>query len=182
MEQLIMHWKNDGVPARPMALPEGVAVRRFPQLAGPTYAWLDIVRFMEQGAPADIAEDAGFYREVMECRPHYNPFLCFFLLVKGVPAATVTVICDPDKREGYVHMVACKPEYRGRGLGHLLASLAVETLKKEGTQTAYLTTDDWRLAAIKTYLAAGFTPDLDSQPDFRERWKAILSVLDGVTQ
>ena len=72
-------------------------------------------------------------------------------------------------------MVACKPHFRGKGLGTLLSRLAAYVLLREGMQTAYLTTDDWRVPAIKTYLRAGFVPDTESQPDFFERWKKILS-------
>ena len=75
-------------------------------------------------------------------------------------------------------MVACKPEFRGRRLGHLLNDIALYTLKKEGMETAHLTTDDWRIPAIKTYLKAGFTPDLESEPDFRERWDKIHSAIN----
>jgi mycothiol synthase len=74
-------------------------------------------------------------------------------------------------------MVACKPDFRGRGLGHLLNDLALYTLKTRRMQTAWLTTDDWRLPAIRTYLKAGFRPDLDTEPDFSPRWKAIFEII-----
>lgn len=71
-------------------------------------------------------------------------------------------------------MVACREEYRGRGIGTYMNALSVWLLKTHGMKTAYLTTDDWRIPAIKSYLRAGFTPDL-STDDFRARWEKILS-------
>ena len=74
-------------------------------------------------------------------------------------------------------MVACKPDFRGMGIGHILNNIAVNVLKTKGMKTAYLTTDDWRLPAIKTYLKAGFTPDLTTEPDFKERWNKIFALI-----
>ena len=80
---------------------------------------------------------------------------------------------------GEVHMVAVLPDHRGRGLGHLLNALVLHRLKSLGYQKAHLKTDDWRLPAIKTYLAAGFQP-LNTHESHPERWEAIFMKLgDG---
>mgnify|MGYP003312674325 CR=1 FL=1 len=105
--------------------------------------------------------------------------LCFILKVDGVCAASITVICDYEKKDGYIHMVACKPEFRGRGLGNLLNDVALWVLKTEGMQTAYLTTDDWRIPAIKTYLKASFEPDTETCPDYKERWEKIFEKINS---
>ena len=112
----------------------------------------------------------------MTCREGYEEDKCFFILENENAVATVTVICDYEKKEGYVHMVACHEAARGKGYGTLLNLIAEYTLKKEGMQTAYLTTDDWRIPAIKSYLRIGFEPDL-STDDFRERWNKIFARL-----
>ena len=43
----------------------------------------------------------------------------------------------------------------------------------------HLTTDDFRLSAIKTYLDAGFCPVLYADPDSdqRARWDAVIAAL-----
>lgn len=74
-------------------------------------------------------------------------------------------------------MVAAKPEARGRGIGNLMSLYAVRVLREQGMQTAYLTTDDFRIPAIKTYLKSGFTPDT-STSDFEERWRKILASIE----
>ena len=174
MEQLIMRWKNDGSEAIAPVFPEGVSLVTYTNLPNAMAEWLDIVRFMgQEEAPA---RDEAYYREAMDYK-WYSEDKCFFLTVGGKPAATITVICDKDKRDGYIHMVACKPHFRGKGLGHLLNSVALYTLKTEGMETASLTTDDWRIPAIKTYLKAGFYADLETHPDFPERWEKIMAII-----
>lgn len=77
-----------------------------------------------------------------------------------------------------IHMVACKEEFRGRGFGTLLNTLALKVLKDEGMETAYLTTDDWRVPAIKSYLRAGFRPVIpDDETD--ARWKAVFEKINA---
>lgn len=170
MAQLIMRWKHDGTPAKPVRLPEGVEVKTLPELENGRAAWLDIVQHMWQN-PVTLQED--YFDKVMLSRPCFREELCHILTVDGIPAATITVICDPETRAGLIHMVSCKPEFRGRGLGHLLNDIASAALKREAMETAHLTTDDWRIPAIKTYLKAGFYPDLEKEADFKERWEKI---------
>jgi hypothetical protein len=43
-------------------------------------------------------------------------------------------------------------------------------------QTAFLTTDDWRIPAIKSYIRAGFIPDLSTE-DFKARWEKIYAII-----
>jgi mycothiol synthase len=73
-------------------------------------------------------------------------------------------------------MVACREDSRGKGYGTLLNKVAEYSLKKEGMQTAFLTTDDWRIPAIKSYICAGFIPDLSTE-DFKARWEKIYAII-----
>ena len=71
-----------------------------------------------------------------------------------------------------------KEKFRGRGFGTLLNNLALKVLKDEGMETAYLTTDDWRVPAIKSYLRAGFRPVIpDDETD--ARWKAVFEKINA---
>ena len=175
MAQLIMNWENDNVEAKEPALPAGIEVKIFPKLENALAAWQDIVRYLDENGQLDTSGE--YYKIAMLDYPNYEDELCYFLLVQGEPAATLTVICDYEKKQGYIHMVACKPEFRGRGLGRLLNEIAVYTLKEKKMNTAYLTTDDWRIPAIKSYLRAGFFPDLETEADFKERWEKIYTSL-----
>ena len=176
MEQLIMHWYNDGKPCEAMQFPERVTVKTLPQLENGVQVWLDIIRFMFLEPKSNLTEE--FFHKTMTDYANFDENHCYILLLEDVPVATITVIFDRQEKQGYIHMVACKPECRGKGFGHLLNKIAVGVLKAEGMRSAYLTTDDWRLAAIKTYLKAGFVPDLKTQPDFMDRWQNIYKQLN----
>jgi mycothiol synthase len=64
------------------------------------------------------------------------------------------------------------PAYRGRKLGKLATLLAMDAACKAGAKSMFLSTDDNRLPAIRTYLGLGFHPCLGSW-DFTHlsRWK-----------
>lgn len=164
-----MRWTDDHSPAPELRIPDGCEIRRFTELDGALDAWLDIVQY----GLSDGRKDAGYYKSVMLDWPGYSEDRNFFVVADGEPAATLTVICHPENKEGYIHMVACKEKFRGRGFGTLLNTLALKVLKEEGMETAYLTTDDWRIPAIKSYLRAGFVPVIpDAETD--ARWKAVF--------
>lgn len=172
MAQLIMRWKNDGKGVNAVSVPQNCRIVRFSQLEGAMDAWLDIVQYGLTSGKLD----ADYYRRTMTAHENYSEDKCFFILENESPVATLTVICNYKTKEGYIHMVACHESARGKGYGTLLNCNAVSTLKKEGMETAYLTTDDWRIPAIKSYLRAGFAPDLSTE-DFRERWAKIYTQL-----
>lgn len=168
MEQLIMRWKNDGKKVPELQIPKNCRIVNFTELDGAMDKWLDIVQYgLSEGK-----KDADFYHTAMTSRLCYEENKCFFLLENEIAVATITVICDYEKKEGYIHMVACREESRGKGYGTLLSRWALITLKEEGMETAYLTTDDWRIPAIKSYLSIGFKPDISTE-DFKERWRKI---------
>ncbi len=171
--QLIMRWKNDGKPVSEITVPDNCRLVNFLQLDNALDKWLDIVQY----GLSSKKMNADYYNSVMTSRLNYKEDKCFFVLENGNAVATLTVICDYEKREGYIHMVACHEAARGKGYGTLLNKLAVYTLKKERMETAYLTTDDWRIPAIKSYLRAGFEPDV-STDEFKERWKEIYKQLN----
>ena len=167
-----MYWKNDGKAAADVAVPSDCRIVSFTELDDAMDKWLDIVQY----GLSNGKQDAEFYRKVMTANATYSEDRCFFVLENGRAVATLAVLCDYEKKEGYIHMVACREDSRGKGYGTLLNRVAEYSLKKEGMQTAFLTTDDWRIPAIKSYLRAGFTPDL-STDDFKERWEKIYAII-----
>ncbi len=169
MQQLIMRWKNDGKLVPDLQIPENCRITNFTELDNAVDKWLDIIQY----GLSNGRKDEAAYISMMLSQANYEENKCFFILEKEKAVATLTVICDYDKKEGHIHMVACKEAARGKGYGTLLNNMALHTLKTEGMQTAYLTTDDWRIPAIKSYLRAGFEPDTSTE-DFKERWNKIF--------
>jgi mycothiol synthase len=169
MQQLIMRWKNDGKLVPDLQIPENCRITNFTELDNAVDKWLDIIQY----GLSNGRKDEAAYISMMLSQANYEENKCFFILEKEKAVATLTVICDYDKKEGHIHMVACQEAARGKGYGTLLNNMALHTLKTEGMQTAYLITDDWRIPAIKSYLRAGFEPDTSTE-DFKERWNKIF--------
>lgn len=175
MPQLVMHWNNDGNPAKQPAFSEDLAMCTLPELENGVEKWLDIVQYgLSEGR-----QDYNYYKAAMLDVPWYEEEKCYFITYRGDAVATITVICDQEHKKGTVHMVACNPDCRGIGIGNLMVEIAVHTLKNAGMQTASLLTDDFRIPAIKTYLKGGFQPELSTE-DFVQRWNVIYRQL-GIT-
>lgn len=171
MEQLRMIWKKGHTPEKPDW--RGLVLRTFDGSDRDIEAWLDIVQY----GLTEKREDKAFFLSCMyeHGELEYDKF--FIVECDGVPAATLAVINDYETKRGYIHMVACKPEYRGRGIGTKLAYEAVRTLVFSGMETAYLTTDDFRVPAIKSYLKAGFEPDIKNE-EHEKRWAAVFDEIN----
>ena len=73
---------------------------------------------------------------------------------------------------GELGWLACDPAHRGKGLGLAVSAAVTARLINEGYRDIHLYTEDWRLAAIKTYLKLGYIPFL-YLPEMRERWRAV---------
>jgi len=159
---------RDNVERILAAVPEEITLRTFDGSDRDIDTWLEIV----QHGLTEKKETPEFFRSCINEHGPMEPDKLFFADLFGQPAGTFAVICNYETREGYVHMVACRTEARGHGIGNIMSAKAVDTLLRAGMETAYLTTDDFRLPAIRTYLKAGFFPDLSTE-DFRARWQAI---------
>jgi len=77
---------------------------------------------------------------------------------------------------GQLGWVATEPGHRGRGLGTLVTAAATRHLVEAGYRRIYLLTDDFRLSAIRIYLALGYSP-LYHTPDMQARWQAVFQQL-----
>lgn len=88
-----------------------------------------------------------------------------------------------DEGVGLVHMLAVDPAHRGLGLGRFLLAATLRRLRDVGCRAAALSTDDFRLPAIRLYLAFGFRPNATHE-SHAGRWQEVLKRLglsaDGV--
>lgn len=104
---------------------------------------------------------------------------CFFVLnPDGNYIATSTAVANKNAL-GLVHMVASDPTVRGKGIGHAMLAKTLGLLEARGMKYIELRTDDFRLAAVKTYLDAGFLPVLlnDPESDHAIRWDKVRAAL-----
>jgi mycothiol synthase len=76
-------------------------------------------------------------------------------------------------------MVCALDAHRGRGLGRLVTLAVLHHLRQGGFERADLSTDDWRIPAIKSYLALGFVPvflpTVDGFDPHEPRWSAVFA-------
>lgn len=117
----------------------------------------------------DMQEDVAF-------RPERVQFICH----QGSPVATASAWHQAANSEavGTLHMVGIVKAHAGHGLGAQVCLAALGQMKAERRQFAILTTDDFRIPAIKTYLRLGFMPMLTHE-SHQQRWADILPRVGG---
>lgn len=180
MRQLKM--LRPSAPVKPRALPEGYTFALYGGTEAEVTRWLDMC-YRGQLLPENPPE-GRVYRDWFEVMVvnweglHPAEDLLFVLDPAGAPAATLCAV-KQDDGQGYIHMVTTRPDCRGMGIGHATLALGLTMLEERHCPHAYLTTDDFRLAATKTYLDAGFRPVLwpDPESDQRARWDAVIAAL-----
>lgn len=171
MEQLSMIFRGKSFDL--CELPEGYSFDYFSGALGQIDEWLAICRegLIEPGAGPEL-----FKAAILDVRG-IDPVkdLVFVRAPSGEAAATITFYTEPGGK-GMLHMVCCRKKYRGLGIGNAIVSYALAQLTGRGTMQIGLTTDDFRLPAIRAYLRMGFEPVVNSE-EMQERWKNVLEKL-----
>lgn len=173
MKQLKM--LRPDAPVIPRPLPVGYTFRSYRGSADEVSDWLALCA---EGLIPD--RESHWFEEAILHYPDLDPARDLFFVTDphGARVATSAALRHADGA-GYIHMVAALPACRGWGIGHAMLAHALEDLRGRGCSVVTLTTDDHRLAAIKTYLDAGFRPVLraDSESDTEARWDAVIAAL-----
>ena len=87
-------------------------------------------------------------------------------------ATACTVLPTPAEPRAELGWVAVAPAHQGHGLGLPVCRAVLWYARSRAWPVAILNTDDWRLAAIKTYLRLGFEPEL-THDSHDARWREI---------
>lgn len=108
----------------------------------------------------------------------FRPERIFFVEADDGVVATASAWYRPawGRMTGYVHMVGVRPGHSGKRLGYWVSLATLHRFVEEGRTSARLDTDDFRLAAIKTYLRLGFRPCLRHENQ-RRRWREVFAEL-----
>jgi mycothiol synthase len=77
---------------------------------------------------------------------------------------------------GELGWLAADPAHTGKHLGTALSAAVTARFVAHGYRHIHLYTEDWRLAALKTYLALGYVPYLYA-PEMPARWRAVCAQL-----
>lgn len=162
--QLMMYWLPD-TPVREYDLPDGYSFSHYKGEEDKD-AW---VRCVTPGLRADFDE-----RLIGEGVDIFQDLL--FLDYQGEHVGTITAHMQPEKGMCRIHMVGLRSDFRGKGLSKYLMMFAQEKMKEERVPLCYLTTDEHRVSAVKSYLDAGFLP-VEYSFGMQERWESLLETL-----
>jgi Acetyltransferases len=108
---------------------------------------------------------------------------CWFLVVHNasqeIVASAMGIQDHSDLHPfgGELGWVACDPAHQGQKLGTVVCSAVTARLLEIGYDDIHLYTEDWRLAALKTYLRLGYQPMLLDQ-SYYQRWQQICQKLN----
>ncbi len=154
-------------------IPEGFAMR--PMKPDENSLWVDIWRDAEPYF--DIADDT--FTKSFGADPAGIVQRCFILnTAKGVSVGTISAWYDRKYRGvdyGRIHWVAIRQAYKGRGLGKVIMTYAMNQLA-QWHDRAVLNTQSKRLNAVKLYLDFGFVPNLDL-PGAIVAWREVAAGL-----
>ena len=169
MRQLKMYWLK-GTEIQKYDLPEGYTITTYKDESDKE-GWL---KCCQNGRLLSDENNVNLFDVCITGFPHINLETdVFFIDHEGEHVGTTTAVYNPEENIGLVHMVGIRTEYRGKGLGKFLCTAALEKLNAQGVKYIRLTTDDWRLGAVKSYLNAGFLP-VDYDDDMKFRWELLL--------
>jgi len=168
-QQLQMVWPEGKVTLPTVNLPSKFRLRTF--------------RSEDADAYCRLMRRAGFsgWNQVAAVLERALPEGVFFVENRqGRLVATACALHHPGRLHpsgGELGWVAVDPVYRRQGLGTAVCLAAVKRLLQAGYRRIYLLTDDWRLAAIKTYLRLGFFP-FCYRPGMKPRWQEVARQLN----
>ena len=164
-------YRPDG-PLEPCEVPEGYILRTARLEDGPQ--WCHCCR---DGYLSIEEESQELFEKNMLSDPNVSLDRIFVLETQEHQiVATATAMLTDDPTHGRLHMVANPVEFRGKGLSKVVCWAVVDALQKLGRTTSSLSTDDFRLGAIKTYLRLGYLPVL-YQEDMEARWLDVMKIL-----
>lgn len=165
MSQLIM--RNPDITKIPeLILPEGFSIHTHKE--GMEKIWEDII---------EDAFGMHFDFEFLINAGDYSPEKVLYLKKDEKIIATTTAVENSKyPGEGWFRMVGVRKDAQGMGAGKKISLAALNSLKARGYKSAVLSTDDFRIPAIKLYLSVGFEPVYEDSTH-KARWQKIFEQL-----
>ena len=171
MEQLMMSRDNKEIPR--ILIPEGYYMRGYINNNGDGEAWCKCC--IDGSLGIDEISESAFENKMLKDKS-VNPENIFFIVSpSGEIAGTTTYQYTDVQDTGCIHMVAVQKNHQGKKLSLPIILYAVQKMLDDGVKKIILTTDDWRIPAIKTYLNAGFLPVVKpGDIDMANRWTEVM--------
>jgi len=179
LPQLVMRRPNlDGLPQ--LLLPTGYQLRCFQDggqeggQEGDQEGWNEVMELAFEWEPGQ----ADFETMMLSDSAYTPERVKVAVTAQGQVVATAS--CWPaarfDDDHRTLHYVATHPDHRGQRLGFQVSLAAMYQAAAEGGRSMVLLTDDFRDAAIKTYLRMDFVP-LCMHMSHAPRWRLIQARL-----
>ena len=166
---MMLRPRLDDLP--PVELPEGYTLRHY--RPGDAAAW-DVIlaeAFGEGFGP-------GAFDRIMRQDVAFRPQRVLFVCHDEKPVATSAAWHRPvlGAHVGWLHYVAALKSHAGRQLGMRVSLACLHLMRDEGRSASLLSTDDFRVPAIVSYLKLGYHPLLvhDNQ---RKRWRDVFAAI-----
>lgn len=170
--QLFMHHSDLG-KISPLVIPRGLKLITHSE--GLESEW-------ETLAEKAFGMHFSFETTIINNDTNYRPEHTLYLSDGKALLATATATeKETFPNEGWFRMIASDPECRGKGYGKLICLAALHSLSDRGYKTAVLSTDDYRIPAIRTYLSLGFKP-LFTHASHSERWDKVLQAISDMNK
>ncbi|MBN2548761.1 MAG: GNAT family N-acetyltransferase [Anaerolineales bacterium] len=172
LPQLRMLWHGGQEPP-PVRLPTGYLLRTYrPGDEQPFYALMELA-----GWPGwDALRLAPWRARMLE-----NGWFMIDHTASGQLVAAAMALTDMGEFGqvgGELGWVAAHPDHRGRGLGLAVSAAATARMIQQGYPYIHLYTEDYRLAALKTYLRLGYRPIIEGA-GMEKRWQMVHSQLEN---
>lgn len=153
-------------------LAEGYTLRTYRE--GDLAAWAALVSECIGGR----YDEAACRESLLMGTPQFSPEDLFFAEKGGEVVGTTCAHRKhaPAEGPGIIHMVGVFRAHRGHGLGRALVTAALWRLREMEYRAAVLSTDDFRLSAIRIYLGLGFRP-VFSHVSHAPRWQELYQRL-----
>lgn len=175
MKQLLMRWDS-----KPIEMPELDAQYVYHQFCRGGDRFYTVERFQEEWMRViDNPKDKALYYWHWYYDDARIPDDGFFVVTDQDKRLAATAACQIGEHlpgSATLHMVKCDPNHRGKGLGRIVTIAAMQYVFEKGIETMFLTTDDFRIPAIKLYLQLGWIPEIDDE-EMLNRWRKIASEL-----
>lgn len=171
MAQLKMYWFTDNL-LEELVLPEGYSFSHYSEnnREADIRDWNECIKTWDE---SDISDEQRFTNEIFNFKDIVPEKDVWFLDYNGEHIGTATSFIFGETGIGDMHWVGIKESFRGKGLAKYLSWIVQKTLKERGAPFVSLTTNEWRVSAVKSYLTAGFLP-VEYDEGMQERWEKVL--------
>ena len=166
--------EGDTAPIKELPLPKGYSFVFYQD--GDRDAWIGI----ERSARELVSYAQGlevwqkFYADHTD---ELTERMVFLVAPNGEKAATATAYYDirgvDQSGDGWLHWVAVRREYQGKGLSKPLISHVIQIMRQLGYSHAKIPTQTTTWVACKVYLDLGFRPIPQNLIHARDGWRII---------